>query len=355
MTTSTAAIPLTSFQDIRAQWLELLSQCSVNTFYLMPQWQEVWWDAFHEGREMAGFYLKDGIGDVTGNSAGNGTGNRAGEADAVAAIASLSRQGESLSFVGSTETFDYNDFMVLPGREDEFFAAFLDWLEREEWGVLELPSLIEGSPTLEYLPELARRHGYNVEITEEDVTPGLALPSTWDEYLSGLSKKNRHELRRKLRRLESVEGWRWYCVQDPAAVADRLDDFLVLMRQSDPEKDAYMTEEREAFFRRIAERTAQLDMLRLYFLEMDGGDVATSLCFDYNGTRFLYNSGYNPEYGYYSVGLLLNALCLREAIEQHKSYFDFLRGPEPYKYHLGGLNRTIYRMVVSKPTAVNNS
>ena len=345
MTTSMAAIPLTSFQDIRAQWLELLSRCSVNTFYLMPQWQEVWWDSFREGREMAGFYLKDGIGDGTG----------AGERDSVTAIASLSRQGESLSFVGSTETFDYNDFMVLPGREDEFFSAFMGWLEDEEWGVLELPSLIEGSPTLEFLPELARRRGYHVEVTEEDVTPGLPLPSTWDEYLSGLSKKNRHELRRKLRRLESVEGWRWYCVQEPAAVAARLDDFLALMRQSDPEKDAYMTAEREAFFRRIAECTAQLDLLRLFFLEMDGGDVATSLCFDYNGTRFLYNSGYNPEYGYYSVGLLLNALCLREAIEQGKSYFDFLRGPETYKYHLGGLNRTIYRMVVSKPTAGSNS
>lgn len=342
-----AAIPLTSFQDIRAEWLELLSQSSVNTFYLMPQWQEVWWDSFHEGREMAGFYLKDRPGDV----AGSGSGDR----DAVTAIASLSRKDGALSFVGSTETFDYNDFMVLPGREDEFYSAFLGWLEQERWEALELPSLIEGSPTLEYLPELARRRGYHVEVAEEDVTPGLALPSTWDEYLSGLSKKNRHELRRKLRRLESVEGWRWYCVQDPPAVAARLDDFLVLMRQSDPEKDTYMTEEREAFFRRIAERTAQLDLLRLYFLEMDGDDVATSLCFDYNGTRYLYNSGYNPEYGYYSVGLLLNALCLREAIEQGKSYFDFLRGPEPYKYHLGGRNRTIYRMVVSKPTAVNNS
>ena len=350
-----AAIPLTSFQDIRAQWLELLSQCSVNTFYLMPQWQEVWWDSFHEGREMAGFYLKDGIGKVPGNVPGNVPENETGDGDTVTAIASMSRQGEALSFVGSTETFDYNDFMVLPGREDEFFSAFLAWLERERWGVLELPSLIEGSPTLEHLPELDRRKGYHVEVTEEDVTPGLALPSTWDEYLSGLSKKNRHELRRKLRRLESVEGWRWYSVQDPAAVAARLDDFLALMRQSDPEKDAYMTAEREAFFRRIAECTAHLDMLRLYFLEMDGCDVATSLCFDYNGTRYLYNSGYNPEYGYYSVGLLLNALCLREAIEQGKSYFDFLRGPEPYKYHLGGLNRTIYRMVVSNPTAVSNS
>ena len=323
------ATPLNSFDEIRGEWLDLLARCPVNTFYLMPQWQEIWWDSFRDHREMAGFYLQ--------------------RPEGVTAIASLARQGAGLSFVGNTETFDYNDFMIRPGWEADFFDTLLGWLEGGDFQDLELPSLIEYSPTLEYLPDLARGKGYSVEITEEDVTPGLELPDNWDAYLAGLSKKNRHELRRKLRRLEGVEGWRCYSVQEPEPVAARLDDFLTLMRRSDPEKAAYMTAEREAFFRRITRRTAELDMLRLYFLEMDGQDVAASLCFDYNGTRFLYNSGYNPEYAYYSVGLLLNALCLRDAIEQGKTYFDFLRGPEPYKYHLGGLNRTIYRMVVSKP------
>ena len=329
MTQGTAATPLNSFHEIRSEWLDLLDKCPVNTFFLMPQWQEIWWEAFRERRELAGFYLQGPEG--------------------VTAIASLARQGDDLSFVGNTETFDYNDFMVRSGSEDDFFAALMSWLEQENFKALELPSLIENSPTLEYLPDLARQRGYSVEITEEDVTPGLSLPDNWDAYLASLSKKNRHELRRKLRRLESAEGWRWYCVQGPEAVSDRLDDFLTLMRQSAPEKAAYMTGERETFFRSITRRTAELGMLRLFFLEMDGQDVAAALCFDYNGTRFLYNSGYNPEYGFYSVGLLLNALCLREAIEQGKTYFDFLRGPEPYKYHLGGLDRTIYHMVVTKP------
>ena len=327
-------VPLRSFQDIQAQWLGLLEQCPVNTIFLLPQWQEIWWDAFHDGREMAGFYLE--------------------RAEGVTAIASLTRQDGAFSFVGNSETFDYNDFMISPGGEADFFPALLDWLEQERGTRLELPSLIETSPTLEHLPDLARQRGYSVEIAPEDVTPGLALPSTWEEYLAGLSKKNRHELRRKLRRLEGTENWRWYCVREPAAVVERLDDFLTLMRRSDPEKAAYMTPEREAFFRRVARRTAELDLMRLFFLEMDGQDVAASLCFDYSGTRFLYNSGYNPDYGYYSVGLLLNALCLREAIELGRDYFDFLRGSEAYKYHLGGLNRNIYRMVVDKPTAGSN-
>ena len=335
MTQDMAATPLNSFDEIRNEWLDLLEECPVNTFYLMPQWQEIWWEAFRERREMAGFYLQ--------------------RPEGVTAIASLARQGDDLSFVGNTETFDYNDFMIRPGWEEDFFAALMNWLEQENFKALELPSLIQDSPTLEYLPDLARQRGYSVEVSEEDVTPGLELPDNWDAYLAGLSKKNRHELRRKLRRLESTEGWRWYCVLGADEVEHRLEDFLSLMRQSAPDKAAYMTGEREAFFRRITQRTAELDLLRLYFLEMDGQDVASSLCFDYNGARYLYNSGYNPEYAYYSVGLLLNALCLREAIEQGKTYFDFLRGPEPYKYHLGGLDRTIYHMVVTKPQAVDHS
>jgi CelD/BcsL family acetyltransferase involved in cellulose biosynthesis len=41
-------------------------------------------------------------------------------------------------------------------------------------------------------------------------------------------------------------------------------------------------------------------------------------------------------------------MCLKDAIEQGLTYFDFLRGPEPYKAHLGGQQRNLYQMVVTK-------
>ena len=207
---------------------------------------------------------------------------------------------------------------------------------------------MESSPTLRHLPELARQRGYDVDVSEEDVTPGLELPDSWDQYLAGLTKKNRHELRRKFRRLEAVGNWSWYHVSDADEVALRMDDFFKLMAQSDPEKAMYMTSQREQFFRSVTRRTADLGLLKLFFLEMDGQPVATSLCFDYDASRLLYNSGYNPDFSYYSVGLLLNALCLRDAIERGAHYFDFLRGPEPYKYHLGGHDHILYQMVVRR-------
>lgn len=323
-----SATPLESFQEIQTEWEELLSLSPVNTLYLTPQWQQVWWETFGDGKKMAGFYVR---------SCGN-----------MMAIASLARQGDAVTFMGGPETFDYNDFLVRPGFEAAFFGQLLQCMEEKSFHTLTLYSLAENSPTLTYLPERARQEGYRVEVTEEDVAPGLALPSTWEEYLALLSKKDRHELRRKFRRLESTENWRWYCLDDEEQINDRLDDFLRLMRMSAKEKELYMTEQREHFFRRIAQLTSQMGLLKLFFLEMDGEPVATTLCFDYGSSRLLYNSGYNPEYGYYSVGLLLNALCLGNAIEQGKEYFDFLRGSEPYKYHLGGQNRILYQMVVER-------
>lgn len=320
--------PLTSFQDIRTEWEHLLSISPMNSIFLTPQWQEVWWESFANGKGMAGFYVRDESG--------------------VAGIASLSRSGDTLSFVGSQDTFDYNDFMVSPGYESVFFDILLRCLEDQSCNALELVSLLETSPTLNYLPEIARERGYQVEVEKEDVTSGIELPGTWDEYLAVLSKKDRHELRRKFRRLDSSVNWSWHSLSSQEEVADNLEEFVSLMRQSRADKDQYLTPERLYFFQRITQRMSQLGVIKLFFLEVEGQRVATSLCFDYASSRLLYNSGYNPEFSYYSVGLLLHALCLKEAIEQGIGYFDFLRGPEPYKHHLGGQQRNLYQMVVKR-------
>lgn len=320
--------PIVSFQEIEREWESVLRDSPENTLFLTSQWQKVWWDTFGDGHTMCGFTYP--------------------ESNEISAIASLAKSGDTVSFIGSEDTFDYNDFLIRPGHEVGFYQTLLDCMEEQKFGMLRLVSLRETSPTLQILPDLARKHGYTVEVKEEDVTSGIGLPSTWDEYLSLLNKKDRHELRRKIRRMDSQTDWKWYSLTEPTEVNERLGEFIKLMRQSRADKDEFMTPERERFFYNITQRMSELGLLQLYFLHMDGVTVATSLCFDYGGSRLLYNSGYDPEYAYYSVGLLLNAMCLKDAIEQGLTYFDFLRGPEPYKAHLGGQQRNLYQMVVTK-------
>ena len=320
---------LDSYQRAEKQWLELLTTSSVDSMFITPQWLKVWWDQFGDGAEMFLLCLEN--------------------QDGIEGIAPLSRRNGTISFIGSQDVCDYDDFPISPGAELRFYNALVDHLEEEEWDTIELPSLIENSPTLAYLPDIARTHGYHVEVDEEDVSPGVVLPDSWDDYLGLLSKKDRHELRRKLRRLDSVGGgFCYYGLSDPEEIENCLDDFFSLMKSSKEVKRRFLTESRETFFRNIARETASTGVFRLFFMEINGERVATAMCFDYGRARMLYNSGFNPAYRAYSVGLLLKALCLGDAIKEGKQYFDFLRGSEPYKYDLGGQNRTVYHMVVKR-------
>jgi CelD/BcsL family acetyltransferase involved in cellulose biosynthesis len=100
--------------------------------------------------------------------------------------------------------------------------------------------------------------------------------------------------------------------------------------------------------RRMVAAMAAEDRIELVFLTLGGVRTAAVLCFREPEETLLYNSGYDPAYAYLSVGLLSKALALRKAIEEGKKRFDFLRGPEPYKYDLGARDLAVYRCTVRR-------
>jgi CelD/BcsL family acetyltransferase involved in cellulose biosynthesis len=331
----TVHITQESFEALAPAWTQLLPACDANTLFLTPLWQKTWWETL-------------------GQAAANGAPAQLmllkvrGESGPIG-VAPLQRAGDTIAFLGDTDVFDYHDFVVQRGCEHEFYAALCDHLTGiPGWTRLYLPSVPEGSPTLEHLPQEAQRLGWECSTEKEDVAPGLPLPKSWDDYLANaLSKKDRHELRRKMRRLFSAAQptYRTYVDSDSDALADR---FLVLMRDGNADKQTFLTPAREQFFRAMCRATSGAGVLRLHFLEMDGKAVAGALSFDYAGRRLLYNSGFSPDYYQLAVGLLLKAMTVQEAIEQGMEYYDFLRGNEPYKYDLGAQDHAVYRMEIRR-------
>ena len=97
-----------------------------------------------------------------------------------------------------------------------------------------------------------------------------------------------------------------------------------------------MNAQRESFFKSLAKAMAQAQLLRLGILELDALPIAVVMCFDYNDTVYLYNSGYDPTYGSLSVGLISKILSIKDSIGRGRRKFDFLKGAEDYKYRLGG-------------------
>jgi len=102
-----------------------------------------------------------------------------------------------------------------------------------------------------------------------------------------------------------------------------------------------MTAGMESFFRSLSKAMAEAKLLRLGIFELNRSPVAAAMCFDYRGVVYLYNNGYDPQYGHLSVGSVSKVLSIKDSIERGRKKFDFLKGDEEYKQRLGGKEITL--------------
>ena len=183
---------------------------------------------------------------------------------------------------------------------------------------------------------MAEKRGYEVLSKQEDISLELDLPASWEEYLETLVVNQRHEIRRKLRKLSAAGEINYRVIKERAAINQATDTFLKMFSESRTDKATFLTSQRETFFKSMADRLSELGILKFGRLELDRLPVAMVMYFDYKNSIYLYNSGYDPKYDFLSVGLVCKLLCIRESIAEGKEKFDFLKGDETYKYHLGG-------------------
>jgi len=255
-------------------------------------------------------------------------------------IAPLRVEGRTARFIGESDVCDHLDLVCATGREEDFCGALLDDLKTEGISRLDLNPLRPDSTVMKALVPAARAKGYPVSIAEEDVLFEMQLPGAWEDYLRILSGKQRHEVRRKLRRLETHAAAEFRWVQEPPAIRAALNDFLGLFRQNRRDKAAFMDDRMEAYFRLLAEYVSET---RIGFLAVDGSPAAAVWCCDFSGTRYLYNSAYDAERSHLSVGILCKILSIRDGIARGLGKYDFLKGQEAYKHQLGGKPVPIYR------------
>ncbi len=330
----------TNEQDLGAleqDWDTLLAHSAFSSPFMSAIWHRVWWKHFPEGQlhlvgwyddgrlvGLAPFYIADGSAQCC------------------------------LRPVGGVEIADYLDVLAWQGYEQTIYNALLDHLASDDappWQEVNLINLPEATLTHTELPRLARERGCWAWVDVEDVCPIIPLPESFEAYLYTLNKKQRHEVRRKLRRLhrQAEHVRRWVVNADEGDLDHAMDLFITLHRRSDPEKAAFMTPRMEAFFREIVRVARERGWLHLAFLEVDGRQVATLLCFDYEDRRMVYNSGFDPEVAReLSPGVNLVVMEIEDAIAQGLRIFDFLQGDEEYKFRLGAKPTYVYRLQIRR-------
>ncbi len=251
--------------------------------------------------------------------------------------------------LGSIEISDYLDLIVRPADLRPFLSGLLDFLAQaraEAWRGLDWYNIPDSSPTLAVLREEAARRGWGYDAEVFRPTPYIPLPGSFEAYLASIDKKQRHEIRRKMRRAEeSGLGVRWYLVRDEETLDAEIDAFLHLMEQ-DQKKAEFLTEVMRQQMRGAVHAAFRHGWLWLAFLEIDGQKVAGMLNFDYRGRLWGYNSGVNQHFRELSPGWVLLAYVLQWATENGRSEFDFMRGDEEYKYRFGAINRYVMRVRV---------
>lgn len=258
-------------------------------------------------------------------------------------IAPLLIRGEKAFLIGDSDVCDYLDFIITPGRGHDFFGVLLDHLSRQGITHLDLRPLRPDSTVFTHLAGAAQSRGWEVSSELEDVALEVDLPATWDEYLRMLNGKQRHEIKRKLRRLREAAAINYRVVQDPKEVRDAMGTFFTLFGRSREDKASFMTPRMASFFSSLAEAMAELNLLRLFILELDKIPAAAAMCFDYNSTISLYNSGYDDRFSSLGVGVLCKALSVKDSIQRGRKKYDFLKGAEAYKHRLGGKEISLYR------------
>lgn len=318
-----------AFEELESEWNTLLKRAPIDRIFYTWEWQRTWWQAYQPGELLI----------LVCRHRGN-----------IVGIAPLflseTARGLSAQIIGCVDVTDYLDFIVDADRMRSVLTAYADYFadHRDAFDQLDFCNIPADSPTRQALPDLLRTRGFTTLVEQQEVCPVIELPGNWNGYMSLLDKKQRHEVRRKLRRVQGNERpVDWYIVNGQHDLDQEVSQFARLMAASDPEKALFMQDDgNQRFFRAIVPLLQDRGWLQLNFLTVGEERAAAYINFVYGNRVMVYNSGLDhKDYGDLSPGIVLLAYNIRHAIEQGYRHYDFLRGDEAYKYRMGGRDTAV--------------
>jgi CelD/BcsL family acetyltransferase involved in cellulose biosynthesis len=320
---------LDELQTIRASWEDLLANYPLTTTFSTPEWLFAWWRSFGKNQELlvAGFFADSRLIALAPFSL---TSFRAARA---IPLRQLRLMGD-----GSKDS-DNLDLPVRPGFEDKFAASLLNFLEseRNSWDFGELNTLPPLSPGAHALRQLLERKKW-LAIEKQIPASAIALPATWEEYLAGLSAKERGKITYYSKRLEKKYQSRVYRCGTESELPLCLDALFALHQkrwQSTGQPGSFDSAARRQFYFDLGRLLLAQDLLEFWLLELNGKPAAAQFGFRFRNTVSQLQEGFDREYSTDSVGYVLRARVIQELIAQGVRTYDFLGGEPGYKAKWG--------------------
>jgi CelD/BcsL family acetyltransferase involved in cellulose biosynthesis len=265
-------------------------------------------------------------------------------------------------FFGASYHADYATLLAAPDDLPAVADAVADYLAHggdpshpHPWDAVDLRRLRCGDPAADALAgAFGRREAacsWTMNVEQEDVCPVVTLPAgaSMDDFLATLGKKERHEIRRKVRRAEAPGELALTDSRDPLA---DLPAFIDLHQKRWGADGLFPPnpggEQSRTFVRRMFELMGADGPLRLAFLTVGDRRIAAGLTFESPHGILYYNAGVDPDARELSPGVLMVERYIRRAVERGIPRFDLLRGDEGYKYEWGAADEPIQRVLVRR-------
>jgi CelD/BcsL family acetyltransferase involved in cellulose biosynthesis len=332
-----------TFHALRPEWNALLARSASDGPFLTWEWLATWWSHLRGRATLSVRCVRRRNGRLVG-------------AAPLAAFPADPRRPTpwpALGFLGTgVAGSDYLDVIAREDAEGEVLDALAEALAYERRPV-DLGQMRRAPCLAAGLAERLRAKGWTLKSTRSSICPIADLTGLdWDAYLARLGREHRYAVRRASRSLAARFTVDFETVEDERArraameILARLHETRWRHERSDT---AFCTPALVAFHDEASRRFLERGALRLYVLRVDGRPVAALYGF-VHGRRFhFYQSGFDPEFASWSVGLAAMAGSIRAAIQEGARVYDFLHGAERYKFHWAGRLARLRRIEMYPP------
>ncbi|MEP7051391.1 MAG: GNAT family N-acetyltransferase [Pseudomonadota bacterium] len=329
---------LTSPEALRSladECTRLAAQMRPRLPFATPDWLTLWWRHYRENRLFVRdeFYV-------------HAVRNEHGALVALAPLLVTERPAHgplrcrNIAFFGADKNVtELRGLVCAPEDEAAATAALLTRLfeHSHEWDWLVWDGVRKGSEA-----HAALSKHPNFEWRRENTDYVLPLPGSWDDFRASRSRNIKESLRKCYNSLKRAgHHFQFRVVERPSELPAALNQFFALHQrrasasQLVRHQDVFATPHSRKFLLDLAARSGATTELRVFQLQIAGNVVASRVGFLMGDELYLYFSGYEPDWGDFSVMTTTVAESIKWAIEHQVRLVNLSPGTDVSKTRWG--------------------
>jgi CelD/BcsL family acetyltransferase involved in cellulose biosynthesis len=179
----------------------------------------------------------------------------------------------------------------------------------------------------------AREAGFLCDESESRTSPYLEISGSWEQYLETRTTKRVARWRKRVRKIENIEGMSVHRMDPSVNVDSLVDGFTDVEARSWKERQGTSIRGRglEAYYHDLCRELASAGWFHPVWLERDGRMFAFVLGVVYRGALYALKTSFDEKYGEFSPGTPLFHYLVTDAFGMGCWKVDFLGEPSRWK------------------------